>query len=203
MSIVAESLLWFPPSIQSCDQALFYFYVHAEMRAQQAEGLTVIAQTQRCYVLNGGVFQLRLVRFCVGSTDKLALTSYEIVIPGTYSIFIPLTNLRGIEVTQRGEWCKKPQSTNFALVLFTHFKNVEDYSEMMLLWTLYLFRWLEAYLGRAKFQLTQGKKKIFLHLNETPSLISRRLLIRESRYTFAHIEFVSSWNLHFSLLFWL
>ena len=200
MSIVAESLLWFPPSIQSCDQALFYFYVHAEMRAQQAEGLTVIAQTQRYYLLNGGVFQLRLVRFCVGSTDKIALTSYDIVIPGAYSIFIPPTNLRGIEVAQRGEWCKKkPQSTNFALVFFTYFKNFEDYSEMMLLWTLYLYndamdlcRWLEAYLGRAKFQLTQGKKNIFLHPNETPSLISQMPLIRESRYTFAHIEFVSS-----------
>ena len=73
------------------------------MRAQQAEGLTVIAQTQRYYLLNGGVFQLRLVRFCVGSTDKSALTSYDIVIPGAYSIFIPPTNLRGIEVAQRSE----------------------------------------------------------------------------------------------------
>lgn len=81
--------------------------MHAELRAQQAEGLTVSAQTQRYYVLNGGVFQLRLVRFCVGSTEKIALTSYDIVIPGTYSIFIPLTNLRGLEVAQRGERCKK------------------------------------------------------------------------------------------------
>ena len=143
--------------IVSCDLLLVSSHVTkpysismiTEIWAQQAEVLTawhyslllqftVFAQTQKYYVLGRDVFQLRLARFFVFNTGKITLRSYEHVILGTFSIFIPCTNLRGMEVALSSERWETTSVWKFcvsSLYIIVWWSNIKDHSEVMLLWS--------------------------------------------------------------------
>jgi len=153
--------------------------------------LTVFAQTQRYYVLGGDVFQLRLARFFLFNTGKITLRSHEHVIPGTFSIFIPCTNLKGMEVALSSEWWETTSvwkfcvSSLYIIVWWSNVKGPFGGNAFMKLLNLYndameLFLWPEAYVGRAKFQLPQVKKECCFR---SPIFKKIKLLPNEKRKT--------------------